>query len=991
MERIPAASAMDWSVDLDRGLRSRHHATRVGALDAAAPRLRELCACAAVPAPAPVASAYGVLPGEARVFAETMLLRLATEFRTAADVSMRARVVRTLLAAAAGARGVLAGARVADPDQLLRRVKAVYDTGSARDRALALRVFGCLAEVAEDSVHVRSLILSSLGASTALEIGKQMVLGSLEDVFKSEMLYSLSRLVSKLLPLIDDEDLSLECKSDVLRILQKIFCGKASGIHHFNGSELSKLLLAVESSLDYPSLEMQGIALEILVEVFCILKKARLDLNMTILKGSSLAYAEYQGVINSTPPASEDNDMNRLLYKIMTMVVSYITSLFNQVISREKKKVTNGTICMSSKLDKKYVAPFRLMLKLVTCYPTAVTVALGKLRGLVKELYQINGCDCSEVAVTLVEPFQTSAALEELRASNGNVELLSMSAEASLIETDIGKGKLDYSEFDHKNEKSITHDLTLCTLKFANSCYTVLCKTPGARCNFHDSIKGLIECVNKNGSQYWSTYEAFQLIMSAFIARDTCKIRHANKKAGDSKEEPNFFLTPSVWIAQELCALRMTKMLIEKQKYWEAYRSSMYCCRNGLWFTASFVFRKLADAFSSDSFSCWLKSLLLFSAGEIEMKQLLFPSALIKLVGELKTDNDLSEDLYCAESDTDSILSGCQELLGQRAKITGICERTCLANDVLERNGSSDYDFFFQRWFLSLRSSFLEIITEILGVLSTNSSAYEGSEDHLSRELIQGQILTLSSGRMNSSGDLEKDSYSLCHFAITLLLCERGNAKADGMTNGVDCLYSLRGGLQPLSSILQKFMELPFVVPKYFFRVRPCLGAELYMFVSSPADTNGMTVEPGFQLSLTLCLQWKRVLKRTAICPVKLYCILAATPCLHEAGTRSKQFEHRKTAEMVEFNSKLLQYIRRDLTKGGDEKDSQSGLEMVTSFASFEPADSGQGFSACLLDVSSFSEGSYQIKWHACYVDEKGSYFSLLPLNDGAVFSVRKS
>nr|CAB3476632.1 unnamed protein product [Digitaria exilis] len=224
MERIPAASAMDWSIDLDRGLRSRHHgnssapllpfnfplpsvpsltsaprpaaaATRVGALDAAAPRLRQLCACAASPAPAPVASAYGVLPGEARVFAETMLLRLATEFRTAADGAMRARVVRTLLAAAGG-RGVLVGARVAEPEQLLRRVKVVYDTGSARDKALALRVFGCLAEVAEDSVHVRSLILSSLGASSALEVGKQMVLGSLEDVFKSEMLYSLSRLTS---------------------------------------------------------------------------------------------------------------------------------------------------------------------------------------------------------------------------------------------------------------------------------------------------------------------------------------------------------------------------------------------------------------------------------------------------------------------------------------------------------------------------------------------------------------------------------------------------------------------------------------------------------------------------------------------------------------------------------------------------------------------------------------------------------------------------
>jgi integrator complex subunit 7 len=97
-----------------------------------------------------------------------MLLRLAAEFRSAGGAT-RARVVRVLLSAA-GARGALPGACVADPDQVLRRVKAVYDAGSARDRALALRVFGCLAEVAKDSVHVRSLILSSLGSSSALEV-----------------------------------------------------------------------------------------------------------------------------------------------------------------------------------------------------------------------------------------------------------------------------------------------------------------------------------------------------------------------------------------------------------------------------------------------------------------------------------------------------------------------------------------------------------------------------------------------------------------------------------------------------------------------------------------------------------------------------------------------------------------------------------------------------------------------------------------------------
>ncbi|CAO2193227.1 unnamed protein product [Urochloa humidicola] len=1213
MERIPAASAMDWSIDLDRGLRSRHHATRVRALDAVSPRLRQLCACAGAPSPAPVASAYGVLPGEARVFAETMLLRLATEFRTA-DGAMRARVVRTLLAAAGG-RGVLAGARVPEPDQLLGRIKVVYDTGSARDRALALRMFGCLAEVAKDSVHVRSLILSSLGVSSALEVkaaifaagcicslsedfswiilevfrrlicsrtsepqvimaaikafskldctlavihrvhevGKQMVLGTLEDVFKSEMLYSLSRLVSKsvilfrdqvdllllflnhdstpmksmalkcmcfmfhrntyhfpvirtvfgrLLPLLDEDDFSLDCKSDVLRILQKIFCGKALSTHHFNGSELSKLLLAAENSLDSSSLEMQGTALEILVEVFCILKHARPDLSMTILKGSSFAYAECQGVTNHIALTSEENGMNLPLCKIITMIANYIISLVNQVISREKEKVTSGNICVSSELDKRCIAPFRLMLKLVTCYPCAATVAIGKLRGLVKELSKINGNDSSEVAVTSVEQFLTSVALEELSTSNGNVELLATSVEASHIETSIGMGKLDSSKLDGKNKKSIAHDLTLFMFKFANACHDLLCKASGARYNLHDSMKDLIECVHQNDSQYWGTYEAFHLIMCACISQYTCKIRDGNQESGYSKEEPNFFLTPSVWIAQELCALRMTKMLIKKQKYWEAYRSSMYCCRKGLWFTASFVFRKLADAFNPGSFSCWLKSLLLFSAGEIEMKLLLFPSATIKLVGELKADCDLSKDLYCAETDTDSILSGSEELHSHRAKITSICGRTCLANEALESNASSDYEFFFQRWFISLRSSFLEILTDVLGIISANSSAHDGTEDHLnvSGELIQGQILALascslrlsdlaksydllaashmdmdrhsssslarlafmcsllafctacfvdfsraysdvepcklpkrfshasvlqdlhgrvdgparqivsqlqqfmptyydaqvclqSSVQMNGSGDLEKDSYSLCHFAVASLLCAYGNANASGRTNGADCLYSSHGGLQLLSSILQKFMELPFVVPKYFFRVRPCLGAELYLFDSNPANKNGISVEPGFQLSLTLCMQWKRVLERTAIRPVKLYCILAASsaPCLDAAGTRSKQFDPRKTAEMVELNSKLLWYIKSDLIKGRDGKDSQSGSEMVTGFACFEPADSGQGFSSCLLDVSSFPEGSYPIKWHACCVDENGSYFSLLPLNDGAVFSVRKS
>jgi integrator complex subunit 7 len=133
------------------------------------------------------------------------------------------------------------------------------------------------------------------------------------------------------------------------------------------------------------------------------------------------------------------------------------------------------------------------------------------------------------------------------------------------------------------------------------------------------------------------------------------------------------------------------------------------------------------------------------------------------------------------------------------------------------------------------------------------------------------------------------------------------------------------------------------------------------------------------------------VLERTRIRIAKLYCILATSPSLHlhTAGTRSKQFEMRRTAEMVVLNSRLLQHIKRDPRKTCKNKSSRPETDLVTAFACFTPDGGGQGFSDCLLDVSSFPVGSYQVAWQACCVDENGGYFSLLPLNDGVVFSVR--
>ncbi|MCD9558667.1 hypothetical protein HAX54_016195 [Datura stramonium] len=52
--------------------------------------------------------------------------------------------------------------------------------------------------------------------------------------------------------------------------------------------------------------------------------------------------------------------------------------------------------------------------------------------------------------------------------------------------------------------------------------------------------------------------------------------------------------------------------------------------------------------------------------------------------------------------------------------------------------------------------------------------------------------------------------------------------------------------------------------------------------------------------------------------------------------------------------------------------------------------EDGQGFATCLLEVSAFPVGSYQINWHSCCIDNNGAYWSLMPLNTDQFFTVQE-
>lgn len=174
---------------------------------------------------------------------------------------------------------------------------------------------------------------------------------------------------------------------------------------------------------------------------------------------------------------------------------------------------------------------------------------------------------------------------------------------------------------------------------------------------------------------------------------------------------------------------------------------------------------------------------------------------------------------------------------------------------------------------------------------------------------------------------------------------------------------------------------------------RPCIGAELFLLDADSRNKSEISVSQGFQLSLNVCIQLKNTSRIPRLQDAKLYCILATRPSEQLSTEKRTEdcFSACKTDEMVELNNMLLMFVKAKMGNANEVSPKDSGGDAwVTACLCFEPNEQGQGFSSCLLDVSEFPDGSYQIKWHSCCIDERGSYWSLLPLTTCALFTIKK-
>ncbi|KAL8053249.1 hypothetical protein ABFX02_05G058500 [Erythranthe guttata] len=200
-----------------------------------------------------------------------------------------------------------------------------------------------------------------------------------------------------------------------------------------------------------------------------------------------------------------------------------------------------------------------------------------------------------------------------------------------------------------------------------------------------------------------------------------------------------------------------------------------------------------------------------------------------------------------------------------------------------------------------------------------------------------------------------------------------------------------------LLNVISKLMLIPFRTPHHFFRVRPSLSSELFLTNEDGQTVHGLSISPGSHLSLNLCLQLKNMPAGMPGPPKKVYCILDCTVQHSQTSTvirqcKGQEAQSTKIDDMVELNEKLLRYVVGPTEAHGLHCRAQANdsCSVVNEYVCFELNDRGQGFTSCLLDVSSFPIGSYRIKWHSGFVDIGGSYWSLLNANDGPLFTVRE-
>lgn len=424
---------------------------------------------------------------------------------------------------------------------------------------------------------------------------------------------------------------------------------------------------------------------QLLVHILCSLKMAERGHCCTVPTKGCRRCFELQ---RSPSVLTSEIDASAIECQVISMIVDYLTHMINQIIINPRERDTNMETDMScTDLKQEFRSKFRLILLLAKEYPLAPLTGLDRIICMLQTLKGIHDKSSLEGIGALVSQ-------EEFHMKSWGLQVCD-------------KQDLIYSE------------IAICIIRFMNAYMKKLNGIASLSGEVCQKVKLLVECIQHSWYSSSATYEIFCLCHDPFVV---CSLgREPDNQAQISDESGSGSIDRIYdnicWVNQEWKSMEFIRRMLQKRNYWAAYRAGKYSCLEGLWFSATFAFRKLMDHVDSANHFCWLKCLMLLASSESEIKLLLFPKAGRELVIGLQTVENCGRTFTSVMGgDNDTVAN----LNGWDGKFTKVCGRICSAEETLASAGVSDGIYYFQRWLLHLRARLFNILADTLGLLNSS-------------------------------------------------------------------------------------------------------------------------------------------------------------------------------------------------------------------------------------------------------------------------------
>ncbi|KAK7262289.1 hypothetical protein RJT34_29855 [Clitoria ternatea] len=746
IERTCSACSMQWSIQLEMGLRSTKPGVPVKAILDMEHRLQQW---SREPESGIASNAiFHLIPGEDRLFANTILLRLADAFM-GGDIETRLSVVRVFLSERKHrdnkkqkqCKGLLSRATVANHLELFKRVKSVFHGGDLESRALALILFGCWADFVKDNAQIRYLIFSSLVSPHVIEVTASLYATGcfceISDDFATVavvMLLNIMNSSSVSLPVkLAAGRVFATCKSsysvahkaykmgmklvlnssdeDVLVVMLLSLSKLASISTLFTSSQVDFLLSFLNQERTSRVLETVVKCLHFLFRkgpclhpvnsglihgLFSILEKPGISLAMQYK-----ALRVLHKVLLSIPPSLHHVELHEFV-KLLTIVentrqnpVSRNCCLTIRILADlccravDRADIDNGLFCCSS-LPSRVISIIKdhinlLVIPLWEAYENASTI-FQDLQGLLK------------ILLTIVErhPYIGSLVVDNIQVV---IEFLVTVASTNhtvpsthvVANFKLEKHNSFVSKFLHK------------IYRFLVASLEILYKTDAINTEVLSRVEILADLVS-----HCSVIDCYTYTLYHLLCHRICDgLVHENIETHNCY---NLSALPDSCKCTELA----NKVLIETNG-WIAYKVGAHTMCQGEWLVATCIFWRLIEKVKSYSCSSWLKALFHYAHSEGKIQLLSLPKQGTTSMELLKSIQFPLPSAYMDET--------CAKLTGYidgghfYDRLTQSHAELLSSLKILEAAMTSSQAFHFQRWFLSLRASVLENLVDLLKAL----------------------------------------------------------------------------------------------------------------------------------------------------------------------------------------------------------------------------------------------------------------------------------